>query len=269
MRFKRVNLCFLICILLQVLFTSMNALAASSDVEQIYKLLKNKTIENYKVIETPLIGTPTDFNMSPSDDIKKIDFGDGLEGYSINYKKIKEISEDNLKNNIDTLIVKDNSFYFPVKVSGKIVGIATIAKVNSTYTVISMGTADDIVTNIEKAKKTVAENHKNESYTLSYMSPNTYLNGFRVKTNSNDYFIYTFDSMISDTKKLQSDSIDNSFKKLKSKVIIDDSNVNTSGNNTRNVSDNPLSNVFYMSLGFIIIVSIIYYLSKRNLSKNT
>lgn len=271
MKFKITNLCCLVSMILTITFTSTYALAASSDVDQIYQLLKNKTIENYNVIETPLMNDQTHFNMTSSDDIKKIDFETGLEGYSIDYKKMNGISENNLKDNIDTTIVKNSLFYFPVKVSNKVVGIVKISKENNKYTVLSMGSADEIVDNINKAKEIIAKKHKNQSYNISYISPNPYFTGFRVKTIDDDYFILTSDSEIGNMKKLQSDSIDNSLKrlKIKSKEIVESSANNNIGSPMTNAPNKSSLNYFYIALGFVIIVGItMYQLRKRKLSKN-
>lgn len=270
MKLRIANVSFLACIFLLVLYFGTYSFAASSDTDQIYQLLKNKTIEDYDIIETPLLNDQSHFNMNPSDDIKKIDFESGLEGYSIDFLKLNGISENDIEKNIDNIVVKNNLFYFPVKVSNKIVGLAIISKENNSYKVFSMGSADEIVDEINKAKESIAKKHKNQNYTLSYISPNQYLTGFRVKTMDDDYFICTSDSVIEGLKKQQSEYVAKSLKQLKStsREMIKNFSGDTFGDLLINSSNNLLSSslYFYIAGGFILTTGIaVYYFRKRKL----
>lgn len=73
----------------------------------------------------------------PSDDLKTISFGAGVEGYKVNFDEL-EAAYNNGEQKISSYLEKEDKYYFPIIVSGREVAMAEIIKKDGEYKVFSV-----------------------------------------------------------------------------------------------------------------------------------
>lgn len=178
----------IICIF--VLLTNVVAGASISDeLTEIKLLLEKGTIESYETILIPLKGDPENFNITPTDDLSTIQFGNGVEGYTVDFTKLEQ-AYNNGEKNASPYLVKENKYYFPVIVSGREVAITEIVKNESGFRVLCV-TAGSVSENFIKAEKNI------DLANAKYINHTSIINGFILNNGEKEVFV-DLDEPISD-----------------------------------------------------------------------
>ncbi len=151
------------------------------EIEKIKNLLETKTIKNYETILIPLKGDPKNFNITEEDDLRTIEFGEGVQGYSINKQKIKEAAEQKATM-VEPYLERKDKWYFPIIVSDKEVAMAEIVKEGNEYKVLCVASGS-IFDNFVREQKNVKMSD------AKYVTEGIIINGFVVNKDNKETFI--------------------------------------------------------------------------------
>lgn len=169
-----------IVLLVCIFILSINIMLSASpnnELNDIALLLKNGTIENYESILIPLKGDPEGFNISKSDDLSTISYGDGIKGYKVDFKKLKK-AYDKGEKNVLPYLVEDNKYYFPIIISDREVATAEIVKNDSGYQVLCVSSQ-----NFSKEKESI------DFKSAKYIKQTSVINGFLINDGKQEIFI--------------------------------------------------------------------------------
>lgn len=128
---------FVLMCVTMLMLTPVVAADSSNDLTEIKVLLESGRIKNYETIMIPLRGDPENFNILPTDDLKTISFGEGVEGYRVKFDELEDAYNSG-EQKISPYLEKEDKYYFPIIVSGREVAMAEIIKKDGEYKVFSV-----------------------------------------------------------------------------------------------------------------------------------
>ncbi len=237
----------LTCLLLLLLNVCSYA-ESTDEIDVIKNLLETKTIKNYETILIPLQGDPENFNITDSDDLTTITFGDGIQGYSISKQKIKEATEKQATR-VEPYLEKRDKWYFHIIVSNREVAMAEIVKDDNDFKVLCVASGS-IVDNFVKEQKNVRLSE------VKYVTEGVIINGFVINNDDVERFI-DLDKSVNDnnlqTVNTQEKNVVQIFSERFEGTAIESEK--TSGG-----YGNEDSNIFYTVMMVILLSACVLYL---------
>ncbi len=170
----------LICVTI-LLFGMTVTAEVSNEIADIEELLASGTIDNYETILIPLRGDPENFNITPEDDLNTIEFGEGVEGYAVDFVELEKAYKKG-EEKVSSYLVKDNKYYFPIIVSGREIAVVEVIKSQEGYRVFCV-TAGPLSDSFIREKKEI------DFDSAKYVTDTTIINGFVVTDGTEEVFV--------------------------------------------------------------------------------
>ena len=252
----------LICISMLIL-TSVVMAESSNDLIEIKSLLENGKIKNYETILIPLKGDPENFNILPTDDLKTICFGDGVEGYKVDFEAL-ESSVESGENKVKSHLIKDGKYYFPIIVSEREVAMAEIVKENGESKVLCVSSGGIFENFVEAAK----DINICEAY---YVVEPSMINGFVVEDGNTEKFIdldkVDFSTTLEPQSRMGNDeNIAEIFLKRNSERVVTESDeVIIGGGHNGAANENNIWNYVWIVTGLMILASFSIFVYKKKI----
>ncbi len=252
----------LVCITMLILTTVVIA-ESSNDLIEIKALLDSGKIKNYETILIPLKGDPENFNILPTDDLKTIRFGEGVEGYKVNFETLENSVKEG-DNKVNPHLIKDGSYYFPIIVSEREAAMAEIVKENGEYKVLCVSSGGIFENFVEAAKDINIGEAK-------YVVEPSMINGFVLEEGNSEKFI-DLDKAEFSTVSEQQRSLENSenvaekFLKRNSERLTTESDDVIFGGGSHEASHkNEIWSYILIVLGLMVLASLSFIIYKKKM----